>query len=1175
VSAAPPQATAGGRWRRIGSLARSFPHGSTTLLLLLVLIAALLGLVNWRYYEVNRDNDELFARRATERANAIASQLRDTIAATLLQADTMHGMARLVTEARLSGNSAAETALRPYLDPATGHGGPDFAQVSAIGASGGLLWSSLDWTPSSHDLSEREYFTALVTNPAFDSYIGRPVLERTSGVWSVQYARPLRDSAGALRAVTVVSLRAGMLARLCRDLALAPDDAVTLLRDDGMVLMRRDMTHLGDTAGTAPTGEREPTETNALSARPSPLDAVPRYTAFRRILGTPLTLYVGLSREAQMQALAEVRATLWRGSLFLDGAIVALAVTGGFALLLLRRSDAYAARAASLAATEAWFRAVIDETADGVLVFDNVGTGDVRIGFANRQAGEIFGVSAGQLVGRDFLTLVYPDDRAWVAARKRSAVHVRKLDKVTYRALRPDGSLVWIKASSVVLPNPIEPNHWRMIATMRDITDEHAHEQALAEARTRIERILNVIPGVFYQLTAQPGGPFIPKFVSESVRDMFGITAEEAARPGFLVSRVAVDLAATRQAALDKAGPSGIAVAEYPARLPGGELWLRDTMRRLARPDGGAELVGFIADATADHLAAEAQRAAEAELQRLNQALAAYSHSLFALIRSSGLDELATRVCEGIVEEPVYILACVGLPESSPGLPVRLLAGAGNAIGYLKELKLSWSADVPEGHGPTGIALREGRAHVSQDSLNDPVYAPWRKLGTRFGFRSALSVPCKADDQTLGVLMVYASEPHAFGPKVLGLFERLSDEIGFAIKLENVRAQLRAAEAGRAAAEANLRDAAQLGPGVLYRARVHAAGVEVLHMFGDASHLTGAFAAGAFGPATLGTVLGRPDTSAAIHALADESTRSDDIPLEAGNGTTSWLRNAVRVTGRSDGAVDVVGYISEVTQEKEQQLHRQQVTTLLTLGEMATGMAHELNQPLTSISFAAQNARVLLGREPADLRAVGGKVEKIIGEARRAARLIDHMRVFAHNERGEIRPISCYAVLESALEILDHRLRGFQVVKDVPQDLPAVAGAPVGLEQVLINLIANAADAYEAAAPDVARVVTVKGEVQEDKVVLRVTDRAGGIPLPALSRVFEPFFTTKGPGKGTGLGLGLAFGTIAKMGGTITAANEDGGAVFEIRLPMATGPAGSGLPAPDWLTPPWSGRVPA
>ena len=1085
------------------------------------------------------DNDALFARRAAERANALASQLRDTIAATLLQADVMHGMARLVTEARLAGNAAAEAALRPYLDPAAGHGGPDVVQVLAVGASGTLLWTSLDPDPPRTDLRDREHFAVLAANPAISSVFGRPVLGRTSGEWSVHFARALRDAGGALRATTVVALRADMLTRLCGDTGLAPDDTVSLVRDDGVVLMRNGMAPPGDIAGAAAAGGQQP-------------DDVPRYEASRRIPGAPLTVQVGLSQAGQMQALAEVRQTLWRWTLLLDGAIVGVAIAGTFALLMFRRSAAEAARAASLAQSEAWFRAVIDDMAEGVLVVDGLDEGSPRISYANRPAGEIFAVPPAQLAGRDFATLVHPADQAQLERRKQAALQGEKIGQAVYRALRPDGTLVWIAVSSVVSVTPSDPTRLRLIASMRDITMEEARSAALAEAQARIERILQVIPGVFYQLTAEPGEAFRPTFVSESVRTLLGISVEEASRPGFMPGLAAVDVRAARQAALDKAGPDGVGVAEYLFRVRGREIWVRDTMRRLARPDGGAEIVGFLADATATHAAEEARRTAAVELHRLNRALAAYSRSLFALIRSDSLDELVTRVCESIVAEPAYVLACVGLPECSPGLPVRFISGVGSAVGYLDGLNISWSADVPEGRGPSGTAMREGKSHVMRDFAVDPMHELWRVRAKRFGIRSSLTVPCKADDRVVGILVIYASEPDAFGSDELALFQQLSDEIGFAIRLEEDRARWQAAEAARVAAEENLRAAAQLGPGVLYRACVREAGIEVLHVFGDAARVTRAIAGDDGGPATLGTILARPDSVAAIRALAGDSSRSDDIPIAARDGTTCWVRNAMRVTGRSGTAVEVIGYLSEVTQEKEQELRGQQVKTLLTLGEMATGMAHELNQPLAGISFAAQNAEIMLGRDPPDLHAVGNKLEKIINAVHRAARLIEHMRVFARNEHAEMQPVSWSAVLESALEILRHKVRGCQIVREVPDDLPAVAGSPIPMEQVLINLISNAADAYEVVAAKGPRVVTVTGGVQADKVVLRVADRAGGIPPQVLSRVFEPFFTTKPPGKGTGLGLALAFGTIVEMGGTITAANDDGGAVFEIRLPMAT-----------------------
>jgi C4-dicarboxylate-specific signal transduction histidine kinase len=229
---------------------------------------------------------------------------------------------------------------------------------------------------------------------------------------------------------------------------------------------------------------------------------------------------------------------------------------------------------------------------------------------------------------------------------------------------------------------------------------------------------------------------------------------------------------------------------------------------------------------------------------------------------------------------------------------------------------------------------------------------------------------------------------------------------------------------------------------------------------------------------------------------------------------------------------------------------------------MATGMAHELNQPLSSISFAAQNAELRLARQPLDMPALAAKLEKIVQEARRASKLVEHMRIFARNEREELRPVPWRAVLEAAEEMLRPRLRGCTLAVALPDDLPDVMGAPIPMEQVLLNLILNAVDAYDGTAPDAPRRVTVQGRVESGAVVLRVADRAGGIPAHLLSRVFEPFFTTKPPGQGTGLGLALCFGTIVEMGGTITAGNEDGGAVFEIRLPPAVAGAERASDAP-------------
>lgn len=204
---------------------------------------------------------------------------------------------------------------------------------------------------------------------------------------------------------------------------------------------------------------------------------------------------------------------------------------------------------------------------------------------------------------------------------------------------------------------------------------------------------------------------------------------------------------------------------------------------------------------------ARARSAADAELQRLNWALAAYARSASALLHSESLDELVDKVCKAVVANDVYILACVGLAETSAGQPFRLLGGAGPAIRYLDGLDLSWSEDEVSGSGPTGRAVRSGAPHLMEDSLTDPVYAPWREKGLAYGIRSSVTVPFKKDGQVIGALLVYASEPGAFGPDELAVFQQLGEELAFAISLEEERSRLAAAETARASAEAAARDA--------------------------------------------------------------------------------------------------------------------------------------------------------------------------------------------------------------------------------------------------------------------------------------------------------------------------------------------------------------------------------
>lgn len=1238
-------------------------------------VVVIMGLVLWRYHAIRIRNEEQVVQRASERANALASTLADTLGATILRVDAMHGLARLLTEARLAGDATSETELRGYLAPDTSYGGPDVTQIGAILPSGWLLWSNRNWMPNRVDFREREHFRVFIDHPETGAFLERPVLGLVSGHRSVQYSRALRAADGTLRAVTVVSLDARLLSRLCHDMDLAPDDMVTFVRDDGTVLMRRDMTGLGEKVQPRPP----PAEHGQLTAQRSAVDGVMRYSVSKKIPGVPGAIRVGISQASQVRALALTQETLWHGTLLLEALVVAVAAAAGTILVLVHRSGIESVRSDTLAESEAWFRSIFEEAQDGVMVSELSPADGMRISYVNRFAAELIGIPRSQIIGRDPIEFVHAEDRELIESRRAAIASKESRSHSVYRVKRSDGTYIWIGTNTVIVPDLGDPGHARTLTLFWDISEQHGRDAALAEARDQLDRMLEVIPGVFYQVelrdgkvsrvpfvspsveavfgvsaaeAAVPGflsgkaqidvnivrrealrkaGPhgigvaeypvqlrgrtvwvrdtirsqtiedgteqivgfltditaehavadaravaerelaearasldrmlevmpsifyrvvFAPDesyrvtFVSPSVKAVFGVSVEEASKPGFLEARTLGDLHATRRQAMREAGPGGVATAAYGIRLSDRELWVRDTFRRVRLPDNGSDVVGFLADITSEHLATQARAAAEQELKRSNRALEAYSRSLSALIRSETLKELLTRVCESIITHPGYILACVGVPVETDGLPIDFLAAVGPAAGYLEQIDISWSADRPTGRGPAGVAVREGRSTILEDTHADPRFAPWLERAAPYGIRSSITVPCRSGGRVVGLMIVYASHPRAFRADEQALFEQLADETGFAIALEENRARLRSAEE-------NLRASAELGPGLLYRATAGIDTIAVTSVFGNAAGIVRGIVADAEPAEALTTLLCTSGQLSEVHTLPDDGHRSSDFPIEAPDGGTRWMRNALRLTGRSGETVDVIGYLTEITREKQQQLRNQQITTLLTLGEMATGMAHELNQPLASISFAAQNASWLLGRQPQDATAIGGKLEKIVNEAHRASRLIEHMRIFGRNEHAPRIPVAWRDVLASALEIMRSQTTDCQIVETLAPDLPPVMGEPIPMEQVLINLISNAIDAYRQAPAGTHAVVRIEGFVRDSNVVVRVSDYAGGFAPEVLSRAFEPFFTTKPPGKGTGLGLAIVFGTIAEMGGRVSAANEDGGAVVELTLPAA------------------------
>lgn len=216
------------------------------------------------------------------------------------------------------------------------------------------------------------------------------------------------------------------------------------------------------------------------------------------------------------------------------------------------------------------------------------------------------------------------------------------------------------------------------------------------------------------------------------------------------------------------------------------------------------------------------------------------------------------------------------------------------------------------------------------------------------------------------------------------------------------------------------------------------------------------------------------------------------------------------------------------------------------IGQLVSGVAHELNNPLTAIIGYSQ----LLGTH------VAGKgteyVEKLLHQARRTQRIIQNLLSFARQHKPERHVADLNRVIDDALLLREYDLRtgNVNIVRQPEENLPPVFADTHQLEQVFLNIINNAYDAIHDQQGQQSGTLEVRTFSDGDSVVAQFSDDGPGMAEPA--RVFDPFYTTKSVGKGTGLGLSICYGIVKEHGGEITAANrESGGAVFSVRLPIA------------------------
>ena len=249
--------------------------------------------------------------------------------------------------------------------------------------------------------------------------------------------------------------------------------------------------------------------------------------------------------------------------------------------------------------------------------------------------------------------------------------------------------------------------------------------------------------------------------------------------------------------------------------------------------------------------------------------------------------------------------------------------------------------------------------------------------------------------------------------------------------------------------------------------------------------------------------------------------------------------------------------LHDISSLKSYQAQAIQASKLALLGELSASLAHEISQPLGAIELTTDNIELHLEQAQGEVNKdyLAGKLQRTRNAAQKARKIIDHLRRFGRNAKEDPTPVDLCGVLYSAADLMQDQFKksNIELVVSLPDQTTFVMGHPIQLEQVFLNLLANARDAVAEHVSDPRVSVTLA--VEGDLVTVSVADNGPGVPDAIQRDIFDAFYTTKAMGTGTGLGLSVSRGIIADLEGDLTLSSSRDGAIFNITLPVSRGVA--------------------
>ncbi|MDZ4404526.1 PAS domain-containing protein [Prosthecobacter sp.] len=553
----------------------------------------------------------------------------------------------------------------------------------------------------------------------------------------------------------------------------------------------------------------------------------------------------------------------------------------------------------------------------------------------------------------------------------------------------------------------------------------------------------------------------------------------------------------------------------------------------------------------------------EQRLLRLNRLYAMSSSINEAIVRIREPQQLYEAAVRIAVEEGNMRMAWIGLHVEATA-DLKPVACAGEYQGYLEGLVISIREDEPAGCGPAGRAFRDGVHAISNDIESDETFF-YRERALQRGFHSCAAFPLKLGGKPVGVLLIYADVADYFQEDEIRVLCALADDLSFA--LETAAKEQERQRAIEALRENERMISTLMGnlPGAAYRSQIDEKWT--LEFISEGCHELTGYEPEAFagkGEVFFGDLI-HPDDRRHVHKAVEDAVAAGNrfevtYRIRTAEGLVKWIWERGQGIPSEDGRMEYIeGFMTDVTEKRRMESQFLRAQRMESIGTLAGGVAHDLNNVLTPILMSLTILRMKLA-QPRDVELLNA----MENSANRGADMVKQILSFARGVEGRSLLLRPKDVIQEMEQLIHETFpKSIRCSIACAEEAWNVEGDPTQLHQVLLNLSVNARDAM----PEGGELGISAGNVVVDEqfasmhpdaqpgphVVFEVRDTGMGIPPEVRDRIFDPFFTTKEMGKGTGLGLSTTLGIVKSHHGFIDLTSRVGkGSVFRIYLPAKT-----------------------